>query len=143
MRFRVVRVCDASSRFRSVRARHRTSWKRAPETRFLRPAGVLVPSVPVRSPQPGGGAITRAEQLEPDMVDPAMITAGFGRWDLCDAGSLFIEILERDAIQVVIDPCPANNRPSNGIRVPRAIPGDALVPGHCRDTRLAFERAGR
>jgi hypothetical protein len=134
MGFRVVRVRDASSRFWSVRACYRAFREHVQETRFLRLAGVLAPSVPVCLRQPDGRATIGAEQLEPDMVDPVTIAAGSGRRDLCDAGPLFIEIPERDAVHVMIDPCPANNRPSSGIRVLRAIPGGALVPDLCRGT---------
>lgn len=143
MGFRVVRVRDASSRFWSVRARHRAFRRRVQEIRFLRPAGVLASSVPVCLRQPDGRAVIGAEQLELDMVDPVPIAAASGRRDLCDAGPLFIEIPERDAVHVMIDPCPANNRPSNGTRVLRAIPGDALVSGLRRGTRLTFVHAGR
>lgn len=63
-----------SERFQTLLVRHRAFWEGKTENTFLRSTAVNAPSTAVALPQSDGSVVTRAERLEPDMIDPgAMI----------------------------------------------------------------------
>ena len=74
-------VSRSSQRFQSTLAKHRAFWSRAPANSYLRSDGVFAASVPVRLPQANGRAITQAERLTPDMIDPDCLIDEVMAWD--------------------------------------------------------------
>jgi hypothetical protein len=58
-----------SERFQTLLARHQAFWEGKTENTFLRSTSVHAPSTAVALPQSDGSVVTRAERLQPDMVD--------------------------------------------------------------------------
>jgi hypothetical protein len=77
----VNRVSSDSERFRSLLARHQAFWEGAEENTFLRAVSPYGPSTPVAVPQRDGSIVTRAERLEPDMIDPTLLIDEVENWD--------------------------------------------------------------
>ena len=101
----ILSVSTADPSFQSLLDRHQAFLKRADGKghpgSFLRSTGVFASSVPVHLPQADGSAVTRAERLHPDTIDPASLIDEFETWQFArsDAGQrLGIEIARRQTI---------------------------------------------
>ena len=77
---RIESVSRKDARIAEKLSRHKAFWERAQENSLLRSVGVFAASIPVHLPQADGTAITHAERLTPDMVDPAAMVAEVERW---------------------------------------------------------------
>ncbi len=77
---KIISVSRKGARIAEKLGRHKAFWERAPENSLLRSVGVFAASMPVHLPQADGTAITHAERLTPDMVDPAAMVAEVERW---------------------------------------------------------------
>lgn len=108
---RISSVSIADPSFQSLLERHRAFLNHAQNDRylnhdrhpnsFLRSTGVFASSVPVQLPQADGSAITRAERLSPDMVDPGSLIDEFEAWQFAQSDAsqpLAIEISQRQTI---------------------------------------------
>jgi len=79
-------IAITDPRLRALRDRQFGFWQRA-EGSLLRSAGLFAPSAPVHLRRSDGSAITRAETLTPDMIDPAAMVAEAEEVDLASADS--------------------------------------------------------
>jgi hypothetical protein len=67
----VTEIKSGEQRLVTLLTRHQAFWEGETEDTFLRSTAVHAPSTAVALPQPDGSGVTRAERLEPDMVNPS------------------------------------------------------------------------
>lgn len=94
-------VSSADPSFCALLDRHQAFLVRAPANSLLRSTGVFASSVPVQLPQADGSAISQAERLHPDMVDPGALIDAFEAWQFAQSDAslpIAIEISRRQTL---------------------------------------------